>query len=394
MPNPNWIDVFTGMRGVILPEHVYRPLLDGAPLDVYSFVQVPENLTPIGTGPWRAVSFDPVVGVLFEGNADYWDGTPGFDAAEFDFQTGGTEEAIASVRNGDADLYWDVAGGLDVVSGDGLRIVTAPITSIERLYFNFTDWRGSGDLPLSERPPHPFLADQRVRAAIAMAVDRVRIAVDAFGHQGEPVDFLFPGPFRGAHHFPGFDLESARALIDEAGAAGQPMRLQSSSAPAREAALSILAEALEMLGFDVGVQLHDAGVFFSNDRSAPESYFNFTADLQLFSEGPESIVPAEWARRFRSDEVDGGPTNPGVNFSGFADPAFDALHDRALATADPDEQMRIWDEIGVLLTEQVVEVPIVQRAMVFAMNPALEGWNPSPWAANPTWNMHTWTVGE
>jgi peptide/nickel transport system substrate-binding protein len=394
MPNPNWIDVFTGMRGVILPEHVYRPLLDDAPLDAYSFVQVPENLTPIGTGPWRAVSFDPVVGVLFEANDDYWDGPPNFDAAEFDFQTGGTEEAVARVRDGDADLHWVFGGGGSLESDGDVRIVTAPGVSIERLFFNFSDWRGSGDLPLNERPPHPYLSDERVRRAIAMAVDRDRMAADAFGHEGEPADYLFPGPFRGAHQFPGFDLDAARALVKEAGAAGQPLRLQSSSAPAREAALGILAEALEALGFVVETELLDAGVFFSRDRRATESYISFAADLQLFSEGSESLVPVEWARRFRSDEVDGGPTDPGVNFSGFADPAFDALHDRALATADPDEQMRIWDEIGVLLTEQVVEVPIVQRAMVFAMNPALEGWNPSPWAANPTWNMHTWTVGE
>ena len=51
-PNPSWALPFTGQNGMILPKHVFSEF-PGA-----SARQAPANLQPIGTGPYRFITFD------------------------------------------------------------------------------------------------------------------------------------------------------------------------------------------------------------------------------------------------------------------------------------------------------------------------------------------------
>ena len=52
-PQPFWADAFCGVRGMIIPKHVFEPFR-GAKAQ-----EAPANLKPIGTGPYRIVDFRP-----------------------------------------------------------------------------------------------------------------------------------------------------------------------------------------------------------------------------------------------------------------------------------------------------------------------------------------------
>src|SRR4029450_6499862 len=52
-PTPFWADAFVGVRGMIIPKHVFDPF-KGA-----KSREAPANLKPVGTGPYRFVDFKP-----------------------------------------------------------------------------------------------------------------------------------------------------------------------------------------------------------------------------------------------------------------------------------------------------------------------------------------------
>src|SRR5207247_345835 len=52
-PTPFWADAFVGVRGMIIPKHVFDPFKGGKSREA------PANLKPVGTGPYRFVDFKP-----------------------------------------------------------------------------------------------------------------------------------------------------------------------------------------------------------------------------------------------------------------------------------------------------------------------------------------------
>ena len=58
-PTPFWADAFCGVRGMIIPKHVFEPFKGGKSREA------PANLKPVGTGPYRFVDFKP--GDMVEG---------------------------------------------------------------------------------------------------------------------------------------------------------------------------------------------------------------------------------------------------------------------------------------------------------------------------------------
>jgi len=52
-PQPFWSDAFCGIRGMIIPKHVFEPYRGAKSREA------PANLKPVGTGPYRFVDFKP-----------------------------------------------------------------------------------------------------------------------------------------------------------------------------------------------------------------------------------------------------------------------------------------------------------------------------------------------
>ena len=76
-PQPFWSDAFCGVRGMIIPKHVFEPFRGAKSREA------PANLKPVGTGPYRYVDFKPGDIVRAELNPAYHVANrPFFDALE------------------------------------------------------------------------------------------------------------------------------------------------------------------------------------------------------------------------------------------------------------------------------------------------------------------------
>ncbi|WP_339948338.1 ABC transporter substrate-binding protein [uncultured Albimonas sp.] len=163
---------------------------------------------PVGTGPWRFVSWTDSESVRGERFADHWrEGVPGVDGLELRIIT---EKATAfrAIQSGQADLAYLLAEQQKTLIErmPQLQLFEGPTLRVHKLYFN------------SSRGP---LADVRVRQAIGYALDREAFVTATQAGVGEPARMVLPKAHwawseAAAGHMV-YDPDKAKALLKEAG---------------------------------------------------------------------------------------------------------------------------------------------------------------------------------
>jgi peptide/nickel transport system substrate-binding protein len=126
---------------------------------------------PVGTGPWQVaeIGSDEIVLRRYE---DYWQEPPHFEELIYRFSET-QEDRVDRWIEGEADLLWPVTvADIDVLKDTPGRLFAAPGAQVAFAAFNFENWAREWNPQL--------LADQRVREALSLAIDRDKYATDAF----------------------------------------------------------------------------------------------------------------------------------------------------------------------------------------------------------------------
>jgi peptide/nickel transport system substrate-binding protein len=162
---------------------------------------------PIGTGPFKFVSYTPGDKVVLAKNPDYFEsGVPKLDGVVLQIIPEMSAK-LAALQSGDIDIVWDLP--LDQVKQlagrSDLRVDSVP--------------SGSWDAAIMNNAIKPF-DDPRVRMAFQMAVDKADVVELTLFGQGAPTISPIPSthPFY-AHEIkvPAADPAGARKLLAEAG---------------------------------------------------------------------------------------------------------------------------------------------------------------------------------
>ncbi len=164
------------------------------------------NQQPLGSGPYRFVSWQRGVRVTLDANPAYWRGKPPFEHVEFR----GVPDAaarVADLRTGKSDvirgLYPDDT--LSIVNDPNLTILSVPTERIGYMFVNAL-WGPT--------------ADVRVRQAIAHAVDRKLI-----------IDALLAGYGKMVNIAPVYDQRVVQAIQQMLGEVGLKVRISSTDFP-------------------------------------------------------------------------------------------------------------------------------------------------------------------
>lgn len=172
---------------------------------------------PIGTGPYRFADIRPDERIVFEAFDDYWGESPTAATVTFEVipELAGRVTALV---NGEVDIVTNIPPDqIDLINSyDNVETRSVILANTHVIVYN---------------TGHPVLADKRVRQALNLAIDR-QLLVDALwngqaviprGHQYPEYGALY-NPERPQ---PAFDPERARALLAEAGYAGEPVYFRS-----------------------------------------------------------------------------------------------------------------------------------------------------------------------
>jgi len=319
----------------IIPKHKF----DG--LDVFKASGPPR---PIGTGPFRFVSFAPGSQVVLERNPDYFrPSLPGVDRLVFQIlPEAGT--AIAALERGEIDYAGSVAGpeiqrlrqtpGIAVVAGTG----------------------GSGgsicqDVLIPNLMRAPF-SDLRVRRAFAHALNRQAIVDRVYFGQGQPatgpishlLSWAYTADVRQYAHDP---AETSR-LLDDAGyrpgTNGERLAITFTHSQTQQRLATALRDQLSAVGITLNLRTLDF------NAQADQVFVKKTFDLGMASYCNGSDPEIGVRRVYVSSNI--GPY-PFSNGASYRNPRVDALFDAGAAAEQRDERRKAYVEIQQILADEI-----------------------------------------
>jgi peptide/nickel transport system substrate-binding protein len=343
------VQVDTEVPWVAFPAYLYSSSRLG--IMAQSQLDDPDTCTtrPVGTGPFRFVSWNPNEVLVGERNEDYWqiapDGEPYpyADRIEFrpipDFQVRNQAIESGAVNLTHTTLLEDIGGTLRRLRDEGQVNM---LVSQERSEISFLQINGT-------RPPFD---DLRMRRALAHAVDR-----DLFNDQlNAGLATLATGPFSPdspAHledtDIPDHDPEAARALVEEYEAEGNEASvvIVSGTTTVADRQAALLREALIAVGFDVDINNLDqaAGI----NAAIAKQY-----DVAFFRNYPGEDPDSLYVWWYSGTTDDDGNLSPNlVNFAGIADEVVDETLDAGRSEPDPDERTAIYQRLNERMSEQI-----------------------------------------
>ncbi len=173
----------------------------------------------------------------------------------------------------------------------------------------------------------------------------------------------------GTENFSKGDAEAAKALADEAGYAGEPIKFMvSTNYGFHYDQAVVFTKQLAQAGFNIDLQVYDWATLISK-RSQPDQW-----DLFFTHHG---FVPDPILISVMNDDYPGW----------WATPEKAALKARFTASADPEERKAIWAELQALIYEQV---PTMKTGDVYTYNiasPKLTGIDSSTLIWPSFWNV-------
>lgn len=305
-PTPAWSVPFTGQTGLILPRHIFAESNGPEARDALA------NLQPVGTGPYQVVGFESGT-IIYEPNPSYWGGRPAFNRVELSGGMAPYAAARQVLQAGTADFAHNIqveADALSELETDASGHITHLFgAQVERIMLNFSNpfaLTEDGERS-SPKVPHPYFSDLRVRQAFNLAIDRDTIAKELYGASGKPIAQLLvaPADYRSTDITYTYDLEQAKALLNEAGwvdSNGDGLRekdgvalevlFQAAVNPVRQKTQAIVSDSLKELGVKVEISRVRVDEFFSGNPQDTRSLNHFYADMQEYSIGNESPDPS------------------------------------------------------------------------------------------------------
>lgn len=407
----NWVTPFIGLRGMIIPEHIFHEYTGE------NAVEAPIDLA-VGTGPYRIVSYRPeetlflgneiiqTIRVVYEPNENFRDGRPYFDQLILSGGSTVNEAARQVLQTGEADYAWNLQltaeelaqyeGAGDVVPNFGGRV--------ERLLLNRSDHRTvSGGQFSNKDVPNPFFEDIRVRQAIALAIDREAIA-ELYGPTGQttsnilvaPANYASPNTTFTYDPAPAMELLEAAGWVDEDGdgirekdGVSLELTAMTSNIDIRQKGLEIIKDNLDDIGIHVDIKLVDPSIFAV--QSNPNSIWQFPADLMELFTGNNSPEPTSYMQRWTVQQIpqEENGWSAGWNLERFQNEEYEALFEAVGMTSEPAEREQLFIAMNDLLVNDVVTIPLVNIATAAAVSSDLQGVDLTPWDAD-TWNIKDW----
>ncbi|MDT0406334.1 ABC transporter substrate-binding protein [Streptomyces edwardsiae] len=284
---------------------------------------VPDGATefdraPVGSGPFRFVSFAPGRSAVFRRYDDHWEGAPHLDEIEF------------LVANEESARVNALLGG-QIEYAHELNPTTARAHE-DKGQIEIVRLRGSAMQAFCMKTDRPPFDDPRVRQALFLIADRQELVDGALSGAGEVGNDLFGKGYQ--YYADGLpqreqDLGKARALLKQAGAEDLRVTLDTSA---------VAAGFTEAAGI-FRDQAKKAGVTVEVRMGSKDSYWSDILDqgtLCCYRSGAMPIE-AHISQRLLTDSS--------TNATRWRHKDFDAQYQQAQSTRDPAERAAVYERM-------------------------------------------------
>lgn len=308
------------------------------------------NASPIGSGPYKFVSWTRGESIEFEAFADYFEGAPAIKKMTWQIIPEGSARTIA-LEAGQIDMVFDVEP-LDVA-----RIEADEDITLLRKPSNIVLW-----FQLNNEKPALDNAD--VRHAINSAVNKEDVITVSANGLGTVAMAQMPTGMGGetTENTDVFDLAVAKEYLTKSGV--NPADIEISivtSSDSKKRAAEVIQSNLKEIGIECQVEMMDMATYISAVSDG-----NFTAAIGGYS---ATDMVSCLRGVYHSSSIGSS------NMSRTNVPEIDALIDAAAITIDAAEREAILKECITKLNALCPQIPLYQGEQMRAYNSKLEGVN-------------------
>ncbi|MDI6857654.1 MAG: ABC transporter substrate-binding protein [Dehalococcoidia bacterium] len=334
----------------LLPEHLLKGL---SAEDLYN---APFNQQPVGTGPFRLLEMTKERAVL-ESVPGHYLGEPAIGHLEMRFFLN-EPRLLLALREGEIDGAFfrsplSIEDKLYLQNEKRWQVHDLTSTTYTILYLNNSS---------------PLFADERVRQALALAIDKEKIIANFLDGQAVRADSPIPAgtwAYYPALERYDFDVFEASRLLDEAGwqlnifgireKAGQAMEfdLVTNEERSRIAIAEELARSWAILGVKATVRTQKATVLL-RETLMPR---NFNAAIYGFDAGLDPDPYPTW----HSTQIGGEKGN----LAGFVDAQADEVLEDGRLTDDPTRRSALYRVFQEIFARNVPSVPLFHNTYTY-----------------------------
>ncbi|WP_028938577.1 ABC transporter substrate-binding protein [Pseudonocardia spinosispora] len=278
----------------------------------------------VGTGPFRFSEFQAGKQLVATAYDDYWDGVP--HIRKLTILSADADARFSALRGGQLDFAVDLspAAAQQLRGAQGITVHTT---------------HNSGIYYLAMKTDRPPFDNPDVRRAVMRMADRAELVKVAMQGQADVGNDVFG---RGAQYYAAdlpqhpYDPDQARSLLRSAGAEGLAFDLYTApAATGMVEAANLFAEQARRSGVKVNVVLGSKDTYYTDVLSKNA--------MTMGQSGPLSIP-----NHFGSRLLTGAPQNT----TKWAVPEFDALFNRAQATASEADRTAIYHQMHDMLYDR------------------------------------------
>jgi peptide/nickel transport system substrate-binding protein len=317
----------------------------------------PANASPVGTGPFKLVSYKKGAEIRLARNPAYFrKPLPHLDEIVMRvIPDAGTQ--VLALENGEVDFLWGVPGPHQ-----------GRLKADARMRMAQTSYHPGGSnciMTVSFNLDRPALKDVRVRRAIAHALDRDAFLRQVIFGEGKVAAAPISSEIAWAHaagvRMPSLDRAEAERLLDAAGwkkeregvrvargVAGVPdgtrLTVDFLHFPTFSKYGELMRQQLAAVGIDVTLRPLEPAVF------APTVFKdrNFDTNVISYCNGPDPEVGVR--RMYHSSQI--GPA-PFTNAAGYRNERVDLLFDQASRTVDGARRGEIYRQVQEILVQEL-----------------------------------------
>ena len=364
----------------IIPRHIY-----GQCSDISTVAGCAANKTPVGTGPFKFVSYDATE-IKMTRNPDYFRaGQPYLD--------GLTQRIITDAGTRTAALQLHEIDYVEGVQGQDLPILRGDrgITLVD-----VTRGPGGGNCVLTVafnlRPGEGrtgFFSDLRTRQALWAATNRQQGFDQVLFGQGrvatQPISTAIPVARATGITLPTFDVNRARQLLDQAGwkdegggirvargvqgvPDGTEFRIDFHGFVGQQIDYGqVLKQQWKAVGVEVETKQEDTPTLTANvfrDRKFDTSAISYCNEA-------DPLIGVR--RQYHSSQIISGTAF--TNASGYSNPEMDTLWDQSTAEPDPVKRQAIFQKIQELAVKDLPYIWLAETVNTRGFNAACTGFN-------------------
>ena len=313
---------------------------------------------PIGTGPFKYVSYTPGQNMELEKYDGYWqEGVPSLDSVEFKF-IADVDTAFVELQAGTIDILKYLTSAQAETLGDDYNIVQGSMNLVHAMYLN------SAYEPLSKT---------EVRQALCYAVDRDAINNFIFGGKSHIIgSHMIPAMSKyyepEAETVYSYDPEKAKELLVDAGYAdGFDLEITVPSSYSQHVdSAQIIADELSQVGINVTLNQVEWSTWLQDVYKGG----NFQATVIGFD---GTLAPSDWLKKYVTDDA--------KNFMHYSNTEYDDVFNTAYTTVDDDVKVENYKKAQMILAEDAAAVYIEDPANLVAVSKKFGGYTFYPTAA-------------